>query len=101
MKKVLLIGKLQINIPNVEATTKNVELYSATSLEDVKYVFEKTSGQIDIVIMGAGIGLDRRLKIVEYIYRASDKATVHMKDKASGKEGFVPFINHVLDSFVD
>ena len=46
--------------------------------------------------MGAGIELEKRLAIVHYIFSTSNTVTIHMKDYATGPDGFVPFINNVL-----
>lgn len=97
MKKVLIIGRLATNIPSIDdLVVKNVELFGATNLEEVKNLFAKNNNKIDIVIMGAGIALKDRLEMVAYIFASSDSATVHMKDRATGPGGFWPFINNVL-----
>ncbi len=97
MKKIIIIGKLLINIPKAsELSVTNVQLFAATNLEEVKKVFENNSNQIDIAITGAGIDLEKRLEIVQYIFTTSNTTSVHMKDRATGPEGFLPFINNVL-----
>jgi predicted TIM-barrel enzyme len=101
MKKVLIVGLLKSNIPAVtEIRVKNVELFSATNLEEVKYAFAKSNNHIDILITGAGIGLEARLEIVRYIFTTSNETSVHMKDPATGPEGFLPFINDVLEGLL-
>jgi hypothetical protein len=102
MKKVIIIGKLLINIPKVSELTvkKNVELFAATNLEEVKKAFENNSNQIDIAITGAGIDLEQRLEIVKYIFTTSNTTSVHMKDRASGPEGYLSFINNVLEGIL-
>ena len=45
--------------------------------------------------MGAGIELDARLAVVRAVYEASDVATVHLKDVASGPGGFLPFVKAI------
>ena len=97
MKKILLVGKLLTNIPPADLLSiKDAEYFAAPGLSEVQQVFEKNNNAIDIVIMGAGIELDKRLEIVRYVFKASDITTIHMKDRATGPEGFVPFINNVL-----
>ena len=98
MKNVLLLGRLAINIPNIETniTTKNINIFSGTNLEEVKNVFNQNDNHINVVIMGAGIDLNSRLKIVEYIFTVSKGTTVHMKDWNSGPAGMLPFINGIL-----
>jgi hypothetical protein len=97
MKKILIIGRLHSNIPAVtEIGVKDIELFSATNFEEVKSAFAKSNNHIDIVISGAGIDLEARLEIVRYIFSTSNKTSVHMKDRATGPEGFLPFIKDVL-----
>src|SRR6478735_2132639 len=97
MKKILIVGLLKNNIPAVtEIGGKNVELFSATNLEEVKSAFAKSNNHIDIVITGAGIDLEARLEIVRYVFTTSNETSVHMKDRATGPEGFLPFIKDVV-----
>ena len=56
---------------------------------------------IDHVIMGAGLDLETRLEIVREIFLTSDTTTVHMKDFASGPDGFLPFVRSVLTGLAD
>lgn len=102
MKNILLLGRLEINIPNLKTgiAKKNVQLFSGTNLEEVKTVFSQNDNQIDIVIMGAGIDMKFRLKIIEFIFEVSKGTTVHMKDWNSGPAGMLPFVNGVLNSFI-
>jgi hypothetical protein len=50
---------------------------------------------------GAGLDLETRLEIVREIFLTSDKTTVHMKDFASGPDGFLPFVRSVLTGLAD
>ena len=96
MKNILLIGKLLVNIPSPEKLVKkDAHYFVASDMATVQEIF-KNNKEIDIVIMGAGIELEKRLDIVRYIFTTSDIVTIHMKDYATGPEGFVPFINTVL-----
>ena len=61
---------------------------------DVEAAFAQ--GPLEVVIMGAGISLDDRLEIIQRIFELSDSTTVHMKDRASGQPGMMPFVNAVL-----
>jgi len=97
MKKIVLVGKQLTNVPPPEELSmKNAEYLAAPGLAEVQEIFKKHNNAIDIVIMGAGIELEKRLEIARYILKTSDTTSVHMKDYASGPEGFVPFINSVL-----
>jgi hypothetical protein len=100
MKKILLVGKQLTNVPP-ELAIKNVQFFAAPDLKTAREVFEKNNNVIDMVIMGAGIELEKRLDIARYVFTISNKTTVHMKDRETGPEGFVPFINGVLAGFVD
>jgi hypothetical protein len=97
IKKILLVGLRLTSLPTKdEVSFNNIELSVASSLEEVQSAFEKNNNQIDIVISGGGIELEKRLEIVRYIFSTSNATSVHMKDIDSGPQGFVPFINKVL-----
>jgi hypothetical protein len=76
----------QLQIPDLE-------LFSATDLAQVKAVFEHHS--IQHVFMGAGLELEQRIEIVRTVFQES-KTTVHLKDVASGPQGFLPFARAIL-----
>ena len=99
MKKILLVGKQLTSIPP-QLNIKNAQFFAAPDLKTAQLAFEKNNNAIDIVIMGAGIELEKRLEIVRYVFTMSNTATVHMKDRETGPEGFVPFINGVLSGFI-
>ena len=97
MKKILLVGKQLTNIPPAEELMiKDVEYFAAHDLSHVQKVFAQNNNAVDVVIMGAGIELEKRLEVVRYIFNVSNTTSVHMKDWATGPDGFVPFINAVL-----
>ena len=99
MKKILLIGKQLTSVPP-QLTIKDAQFFAAPDLKTAQQVFEKNNNAIDIVIMGAGIELEKRLEIVRYVFTTSNTTTVHMKDWETGPEGFVPFINGVLSGLL-
>jgi len=103
MKNVLLLGRLATNVPNLQTgiTNKNINLFSGTNLAEVKAVFSQNNNQIDSVIMGAGIDIEVRLEVVNYIFEISKGTTVHMKDWNSGPTGMLPFVNGILNNFID
>lgn len=96
MKKILLVGKQLTGVPP-QLTIKDVQFFAAPDLKTAQQVFDNNA--IAIVIMGAGIELEKRLEIVRYVFTTSNRTTVHMKDWETGPEGFVPFINGVLSGF--
>ena len=96
MKNVLLLGRTGIVLDDVkeQLDVSDVELFAGTSLDDVREAFE--ANQIDTVVMGAGLDLELRVRIIEAIFDASQTTTVHMKDFASGPGGMLPFVNGIL-----
>ena len=99
MKKILLVGKQLTEVPP-DLMIKDAQYFAAPDLKTSQQVFEKNKNAIDIVIMGAGIELEKRLEIVKYVFTISNRTSVHMKDWETGPEGFVPFINNVLPGLV-
>ncbi|HEV8507247.1 MAG TPA: hypothetical protein VGQ53_17675 [Chitinophagaceae bacterium] len=95
MKKILLVGKQLTSVPP-QLNVKDVQYFAAPDLKTVQEIFGKNNKAIDIVIMGAGIELEKRLEVVRYVFNTSNTTSVHMKDWETGPEGFVPFINKVL-----
>lgn len=95
--RVLLLGRTPFDQQAVEADlgAADVTLAYGTSLADVEAAF--TGGPVDVVIMGAGIPLPDRLAIVEHVFQSSEATSVHMKDRASGRSGMMPFVKGVLD----
>ena len=98
MTQVLLLGRTRIDLVAagvmVNARGRGIELLGGTSLEDVRAAMADRA--IDVVIMGGGIPLTDRLAMVEHVYEVSETATVHMKDRASGPHGMLPFVKAVL-----
>jgi len=92
----LLLGKMAIVVEEAKSQLPlpDVRLFAATTLDEVRLAFEQA--EIDHVIMGAGLDIDLRLEIIRTIFDMSDSTTVHMKDVASGPEGFLPFVRAVL-----
>ena len=101
-KRVLILGRLKERLePALEAAREKVgsdafDLIAGTNLDDVRAAF--ADGSIEMVIMGAGLTLDLRLKVVEHVFTVSEGTTVHMKDFASGPTGMIPFVVGVLES---
>jgi hypothetical protein len=95
-KKVLVLGRLATVVDDVQRQLgmPDIQLFVGIGIEDVRSAFAKAS--IDHVIIGAGIDLETRLAIVREIFLLSNTTTVHMKDFASGPQGFLPFIRSVL-----
>jgi len=100
-KTVLLLGRRRAVIDEIMQRLEppRVRLIGGASLDDVRAAFAQT--EIDHVIMGAGIDLKARLEIIRETFERSDTTTVHMKDRATGPEGFLPFIAAVLRGLDD
>lgn len=73
---------------------EGIDFFTCTSLQDLAEAL-KVDG-VDTVVTGAGLDLSVRLDAIKMIFEASDSICVHMKDFASGPEGFGPFANKVL-----
>lgn len=96
VKNVLLLGLTSAVIDDARdhLDMPDLRLFTGTGIDDVRSAFAQA--RIDHVIMGAGIDLETRLAIVREVFQTSDVTTVHMKDRASGKEAFLPFARSVL-----
>jgi hypothetical protein len=93
---VLLLGLTGAVIDNARAhlDLPDPHLFTGTGIDDVRSAFAQA--RIDHVIMGAGLDPEIRLAIVREIFQSSDTATVHVKDRASGKEALLPFARAVV-----
>ncbi|GAB3209409.1 hypothetical protein [Nocardia tengchongensis] len=93
---VLLLGLKSAVVEEVRerVALPEVDIRAGTGLTDLRDTLAVTA--VDHVIMGAGLDLEDRLRMVRAVFEASDRTTVHMKDFASGPEGFVPFVRAVL-----
>ena len=100
-RRVLLLGRLGVVVEDAQRQLQlpDVQLLVATGLDEVRSAFAQAD--IDHVIMGAGLDLEARLEIVREIFLASETTTVHMKDVASGPDGFLPFVRSVLAGLAD
>ena len=100
-RRVLLLGRLGVVVEDAQRRLQlpDVQLLVATGLDEVRSAFAEAD--IDHVIMGAGLDLEARLEIVREIFLASETTTVHMKDVASGPDGFLPFVRSVLAGLAD
>lgn len=100
-RRVLLLGRLGVVVEDAQRQLQmpDVQLLVATGLDEVRSALVR--GDTDHVIVGAGLDLEARLEIVREIFLTSDKTTVHMKDRASRPEGFLPFVRSVLAGLAD
>ena len=100
-RNVLRLGRLGVVVEDARRQLRmpDVRLSVATGLDEVRSAF--ADADIDHVIMGAGLDLETRLEIVREIFLASETTTVHLKDFASGPDGFLPFVRSVLAGLAD
>jgi hypothetical protein len=100
-KNILLLGRTGVVIDDVQhqLDSADIQLFGGTGIEDVRSALARAD--IDHVIMGAGIDLETRLQIVREIFQLSDATTVHMKDRVTGTQGFLPFVQSVLRGLQD
>lgn len=100
-RTVLLLGRRGVVIDDVkrQLDLPSVRLLGGTGIDDVRFAFAQSN--VDHVVMGAGIDLETRLQIVREIFQTSDATTVHMKDRITGPDGFLPFIRSVLRGLDD
>lgn len=94
--RILLLGLRGIVVDEAREHLQmpDIELYGGGSIEDLRATFAQT--HIDHVIMGGGLELEIRLAIVREVFQLSQSTTVHMKDIASGPQGFFPFVRAVV-----
>jgi NAD(P)H-flavin reductase len=95
-RTVLILGLRGVIVDDVVQRLNRPDLvvHGGTGIDDLRAIF--AANRVDHVIMGAGLELDTRLAIVRETFTLSDTTTVHMKDRASGPEGFLPFVRAVL-----
>lgn len=94
--KVVLLGLKLTVVDEVRdhLDMPEVELFPGAGLDDLRAVL--AAHEIDHVIMGAGLDLEVRLEAVRTVFETSAATTVHLKDFASGPQGFAPFVHGVL-----
>ena len=96
MKSILLLGRTDFDLDHWEnvLADHDVALFTGTTVEHVREILGRET--VDVVLMGAGLPLETRLEIVGHVFEVSDRTTVHMKDRASGKDGMEAFVDGVL-----
>lgn len=72
-----------------------MRLLEATNTAEVRAALA-TEKHIDHVVIGAGLDLDTRLEMIREVFTASDHTTVHLKDRASGPAGLLPFAADII-----
>lgn len=95
---VLIVGRLLDIVDQTRSSAQcpNAVLYGATTLDEVRKTLSLKP--IDVMVIGAAVELSERLAIARAAFEMSEHITVHLKDKASGPAGFVPFVERVVAS---
>jgi hypothetical protein len=95
---VLIVGRLLDIVDQTRSRVQceDVVLYGATTLDEVRKTLSLKP--IDVMVVGAAIELSERLAIARAAFEISENITVHLKDKASGPPGFVPFVERIIAS---
>lgn len=95
---VLIVGRLLDIVDQTRSRVQchDVVLYGATTLDEVRATL--SLNPIDMMVIGAAIELAERLAMARVAFEISEHITVHLKDKASGPPGFVPFVERVIAS---
>ena len=96
--RVLLLGKAPVLEPGFDLGIPGVEYETGSSMDELRAAL--AGGTFDHVIVGGGLPLDVRLELVRAVFEHSDAITVHMKDRASGPQGYVPFIRAVTSGLL-
>src|SRR3954462_2353084 len=97
---VLLLGLEPVISDQDKATLERpgLELHVEATLDGLRAAF--ANAKIEHVIMGGGLPLETRLAAVRAAFELSDAVKIHMKDRASGPHGYVPFVRTLLTAFV-
>lgn len=100
MKTVLLMGlKLEVlEAVRRQLRSQGAELLVATGIDDLRSAL--SGRNVDAVISGGGLPLAVRLEAVRAVFEHGDQTSVHLKDVASGAEGYLPFVQRVLDGLL-
>ena len=77
-----------------ELQTPGIQVLGGIGVADVEPASQQAA--VGRLIIGGGLGLATRAAMVQAVFQASDRATVHMKDQMSAPEGFLPFARAVL-----
>ena len=95
---VLLVGRTPAVIDDLleQIDAPAVTFHTGSSFEDVAAHLERTL--MDHVILGGGLDLETRLRIVRSVFDRSTSTTVHM-NSPSGPDSYLPFVRAVLRGF--
>jgi hypothetical protein len=91
---VLLLGRTSFDAERWRAELPHVDLRFGTTLRDAKEALHVEP--IGRVIVGAGLPVETRLAVAELVLSTSPGTTLHFKDRASGRDGMLPFVRSIV-----
>jgi hypothetical protein len=91
---ILPVGRTPAVIADVleEVDAPAVSFHAASSFEEADAVLARV--RVDHVIVGGGLALDTRLRIVRSVFESSTLTTVHMKPR--GPDSYLPFVRAMV-----
>lgn len=96
---VLLVGRLPHVIGNVARELDDLPIRWLGAHDHAEVVRQlETEPGISCVIMGAGLDDNIRGDLIGVIASLRPDVCMHLKDRASGSEGMVPFVRQVVES---
>ena len=94
---VLLIGRLPAVIGNVALQLDHLPIEWLGAHDHAEVVRQlETEPRIACVIMGAGLDDGMRGDLIGLIASLRPDVCIHLKDRASGPDGLVPFVQRVV-----
>jgi hypothetical protein len=94
---VLLIGKLPHVIGDVASQLDHLPIHWLGAHDKAEVLRQlETEPRIACVIMGAGLDDQTRGDLIGIIAARRPDVCIHLKDRASGSEGLVPFVERVV-----
>lgn len=96
-RTVLLVGNATFEHDATRAALDpalDLELFTGSSLDDVEKVL--SDHRVDTVLIDPDVDVDTRLGILRHILMVSESTSVHIKDRDTGAEALMPFVNGVL-----
>ena len=94
---VLLIGRLPHVIGNVAEQLDHLPIEWLGAHDHAEVVRQlETEPRIACVIMGAGLDDQIRGDLIGVIATLRPDVCIHLKDRASGSDGLVPFVDRVV-----
>jgi hypothetical protein len=98
---VLLVGRLPGVVGDVATRLEDMPIrwLGAHNREEVVQQLESEPG-IACVVMGAGLDDEVRGELIGVIASRRPDITIHLKDRASGPDGLLPFTRRVVEAMV-